>query len=57
MVDPGRDAATPTARMIAEAGVLNAMKWPITRVLITEWWDNPSHVLDRVEHTLAASVG
>ena len=30
---------------------------PITRVLITEWWDNPAHVLDRIEHTLPASLG
>jgi hypothetical protein len=56
MVDPSREAASPTARMIAEAGVLDAMQWPITRVLITEWWNNPGHVLDRIEHLLSASA-
>lgn len=50
MVDPGSEGASPTARMIAEAGVLDAMNWPISRVLITDWWNNPDHVLDRIEH-------
>jgi hypothetical protein len=56
MVDPSRETASPTARMIAEAGVLDAMQWPITRVLITEWWNNQGHVLDRIEHLLSASA-
>jgi hypothetical protein len=51
MVDPGRETS-PTARLVAEAGVLDAMKWPITRVLASEWWDNPDRVLDRIELTL-----
>lgn len=43
--------------MIAEAGVLQAMGWRITRVLIAEWWTNPTNVLGRIEHRLASSQG
>ncbi|MEP4652472.1 MAG: AAA domain-containing protein [Ilumatobacter sp.] len=56
MVDPGRTGTSPTERMIAEAGVLDAMGWPMTRVFVTEWWNDPDRVLDRIEHVLASPV-
>ena len=49
MVDPGRRETTTTARMVAEAGVLDAFGWPITRVFVTEWWTDPDQVVDRIE--------
>ena len=50
LIDPGESASTPTGRLIAEAGVLHAMNWPITRVLVTEWWNDPAQVIDRIGH-------
>jgi hypothetical protein len=47
LIDPGEgDTAN---RMLAEAGVLEAFGWPIARVLITEWWSDPSTVMSRLE--------
>ena len=56
MIDPGPSESTPTVRLITEAGVLDAMQWPITRVLATEWWHDPSRVIDRIIHTLTSSA-
>lgn len=52
MIDPGRETENATARLIADAGVLRAFGWPITRVFISEWLDHPAQVLDRLEQLL-----
>ncbi|HUF99703.1 MAG TPA: AAA domain-containing protein [Ilumatobacter sp.] len=49
LVEPGGGDATATARLVAEAGVLDAAGWNITRVLAVEWWFNPDHVLARLD--------
>ena len=49
MIDPGRRETTTTARLVAEAGVLGAFGWPITRVFVSEWWTNPDQVVERIE--------
>jgi superfamily I DNA and/or RNA helicase len=48
VVDPGRDDATAMTRVVAEAGVLRAFGWDVTRVLVTEWWNDPAAVTDRL---------
>ena len=50
IIDPGTSNDDPTSRMIVEAGVLQSMNWPITRVLISDWWASPDHVVDRIVH-------
>ncbi len=52
MIDPGRQPENATARLVADAGVLRAFGWPVTRVFISEWLDHPTQVLDRLEQLL-----
>ncbi|MCP5030541.1 MAG: DUF4011 domain-containing protein [Actinomycetia bacterium] len=47
LIDPGEGETA--ARMVAEAGVLEAFGWPIARILITEWWSDPNTVADRLD--------
>jgi hypothetical protein len=51
VLDPGDDG-TAANRTVAEAGVLDAFGWPITRVLVSEWWASPDEVIGRIDHTL-----
>jgi hypothetical protein len=64
LIDPGEGETA--ARMVAEAGVLEAFGWPIARVLITEWWRDPDTVVERLdvnvrqhqaEHAAATGIG
>lgn len=55
MIDPGRQTENATARLVADAGVLRAFGWPVTRVFISEWLDHPVQVLERLEQLLRSS--
>lgn len=56
MIDPGRETENATARLVADAGVLRAFGWPVTRVFISEWLDHPAQVLDRLEQLLRSGA-
>ena len=56
MIDPGREPENATSRLVADAGVLRAFGWPVTRVFISEWLDHPAQVLDRLEQLLRSAV-
>lgn len=56
MIDPGRETENATARLVADAGVLRAFGWPVTRVFISEWLDHPGQVLDRLEQLLRTRI-
>lgn len=51
MIDPGDDDTSAAARLVSEAGVLDAFGWPVTRVMITEWWTNPDEVVAHITST------
>lgn len=50
LIDPGDAATSAEARLVSEAGVLDAFGWPITRVLVTEWWADPDAVVTHLIH-------
>ncbi len=52
MIDPGEESANATARLVADAGVLAAFGWPVTRVFISEWLLAPARVTDRIDQLL-----
>ncbi len=48
LIDPGDDDTSAEARLVSEAGVLDAFGWPLTRVMVTDWWTNPDDVVAHV---------
>ncbi len=55
MIDPGSESANATSRLVADAGVLAAFDWPITRVFISEWLNAPERVIDRIDQQLRSN--
>ncbi len=55
MIDPGDQSAGATSRLVADAGVLAAFDWPITRVFISEWLHAPAQVIERIDQRLRSS--
>ncbi len=56
MIDPGDEAANATSRLVADAGVLAAFGWPVTRVFISEWLLSPTQVTDRIDQLLRSRL-